>query len=117
MTINLTKEIFEEKVAKLKEKEWKFLGDKPAMIDFYADWCQPCKMVGPIVDELATEYEGKVDVYKLDTETQNEIASTFGIQSIPSILFIPLEGKPQMSVGAIPKETFIKTFKDVLSVE
>lgn len=117
MAIELTKEIFEEKIANLGEKDWKFKGDKPAMIDFWASWCGPCKMVGPIVDELSTEYEGKIDIYKLDTEAQNEVASAFGIQSIPSILFIPMEGKPQMSVGALPKETFIKTFKDIFNIE
>jgi thioredoxin len=115
-TIELNKEIFEEKITKLDEKEWKFLGDKPAMIDFFSEWCNPCKMVGPIIEELSGEFEG-IDMYKLDTEAQQELAGAFGVQSIPSILFIPMEGQPQMSVGALPKESFIKAFKEVLLVE
>ncbi len=114
-TIELTKELFEEKIADLSAKEWKFKGDKPAIIDFFANWCNPCKMVAPILEELSEEYEG-VDIYKLNTEEQGELASAFGVQSIPSILFIPMEGKPQMSVGALPKESFVTAFKDVLGV-
>ena len=114
-TIELTKELFEEKIADLSTKEWKFKGDKPAVIDFFANWCNPCKMVAPILEELSEEYEG-VDIYKLNTEEQGELASAFGVQSIPSILFIPMEGKPQMSVGALPKESFVTAFKDVLGV-
>ena len=114
----LTKETFLEKVFNFEEnKEWKFEGDKPAIIDFYADWCGPCKMVAPIMEELATEYEGKLDVYKIDTEAQQELAGAFGIQSIPSILFIPLNEQPQMAAGALPKETFQKVISDVLKVE
>lgn len=114
----LTKETFKEKVFNFEaNKEWKFEGDKPALIDFYADWCGPCKMVAPILEELSTEYEGKLDIYKVDTEAQRELSMMFGIQSIPSLLFIPLEGQPQMAMGALPKETFKKAIKDVLNVE
>ena len=114
----LTKETFLEKVFNFEEnKEWKFEGDKPAIIDFYADWCGPCKMVAPIMEELANEYEGKIDIYKIDTEAQQELAGAFGIQSIPSILFIPVGEQPQMAAGALPKETFQKVISEVLKVE
>ncbi|WP_462316999.1 thioredoxin [Marinilabilia sp.] len=114
----LTKETFKEKVFDFENnKEWKFEGDKPCLIDFYADWCQPCKMVAPILDELSDEYDGKVDIYKIDTEDQRELAGMFGIQSIPSLLFVPTEGQPQMAQGALPKDTFERAIKDVLKVE
>lgn len=115
MLEHLTKETFQSKVFNYEtNKEWKFEGDKPCMIDFYADWCGPCKMVAPILEELATEYEGKVDIYKVNTEEEQELAAVFGIRSIPSLLFVPLEGQPQMAMGALPKDTFIKAIKDVL---
>ncbi len=118
MIEHLSKETFISKVFNFEEnKEWKFEGDKPTVIDFYADWCGPCKMVAPILEELKTEYEGKIDIYKIDTEQERELAAIFGIQSIPSLLFIPLNDAPQMALGALPKETFVKTFKDVLKVE
>lgn len=114
----LTKETFKEKVFDFENnKDWKFEGDKPCLIDFYADWCQPCKMVAPILDELSEEYDGKVDIYKIDTEDQRELAGMFGIQSIPSLLFVPTEGQPQMAQGALPKDTFERAIKDVLKVE
>jgi thioredoxin len=114
----LTKETFKEKVFDYEtNKEWKFAGDKPCMVDFYADWCGPCKMVAPILEELAEEYNGKLDVYKIDTEKETELASVFGIRSIPSLLFVPKDGQPQMAMGALPKETFVQAFKDVLKVE
>ncbi|MBK3518845.1 thioredoxin [Carboxylicivirga marina] len=118
MVQHLTNETFKEKVFNYSDsKEWKFEGDKPAVIDFYADWCGPCKTVAPILDELAGEFEGKLDIYKVDTEAERELAGAFGIQSIPSILFIPKGGQPQMAQGALPKDTFIRAFKDVLKVE
>jgi thioredoxin 1 len=118
MLEHLTLETFKEKVFNFEvNKEWKFEGSKPCMIDFYADWCGPCKMVAPILEELATEYAGKLDIYKVDTEDQRELAAVFGIQSIPSILFVPAAGQPQMAMGALPKDTFKKAFKDVLNVE
>jgi thioredoxin 1 len=118
MPVQLTKETFLEKVFNYEEnKEWKFEGDKPAIIDFYADWCGPCKMVAPIMEELAQEYDGKIDVYKINTDEQQELAGAFGIQSIPSILFIPLDEQPQMAAGALPKETFQKVISDVLKIE
>jgi thioredoxin len=98
-------------------EEWKFEGSLPTVIDFYADWCGPCKMVAPILEELSKEYEGKVNIYKVDTEDQQQLAAMFGIRSIPSILFIPMDGKPQMSAGALPKQAFKETFKEVFKVE
>jgi thioredoxin len=114
----LTQESFKEKVFNFEEnKDWKFEGEKPCMIDFYADWCQPCKMVAPILEELQEEYDGKINIYKIDTEDQKQLAGMFGIQSIPSLLFVPVEGQPQMAVGALPKETFKQAIKDVLKVD
>ena len=118
MVEHLTKETFIEKVFNYEEnKEWKFKGDKPCLIDFYADWCAPCKMVAPILEDLSKEYEGKLNIYKIDTEAEQELAGIFGIRSIPSLLFVPSEGEPQMAMGALPKETFEKAIKDVLGVE
>lgn len=118
MIEHLTKETFLTKVFNYEiNKEWKFEGEKPAIIDFYADWCGPCKIVAPILEELATDFDGKIDIYKVNTEEEQELASVFGIRSIPSILFIPSDGPPQMAMGALPKDTFIKAFKDVLGVE
>ncbi len=114
----LTKETFKEKVFDFeKNKDWKFEGELPCIIDFYADWCQPCKMVAPVLEELATEYDGKLDIYKVDTEDQRELSAMFGIQSIPSLLFVPKDGQPQMTQGALPKDSFKKAFKDVFNVE
>jgi len=118
MTEHLTKKTFLSKVFDFeKNKEWKFEGERPCIIDFYADWCGPCKMVGPILEELSTEYEGKMDVYKVNTEEEQELAGAFGIRSIPSFLFVPVNGQPQMAMGALPKETFVKAFKEVLGIE
>jgi thioredoxin 1 len=118
MTEHLTKETFISKVFNYEvNKEWKFEGNLPCLIDFYADWCGPCKIVAPVLEELAAEYNGKLNIYKIDTEQENELASVFGIRSIPSLLFVPKEGQPQMAMGALPKDTLVKAFKDVLGVE
>jgi thioredoxin len=118
MTEHLTVETFKQKVFDYEaNKDWKFEGELPCIVDFYAEWCGPCKMVAPILEELADEYAGKLNVYKVNTEEQQELAGIFGIQSIPSLLFIPKEGQPQMAMGALPKETFVKAFKEVLNVE
>jgi thioredoxin 1 len=115
---SLTKESFLQKVFNYEQnKEWKFEGELPCIVDFYADWCGPCKMVEPILQELAQEYQGKLDIYRVDTEAQQELAAAFGIQSIPSILFVPLNDKPQMAVGALPKNALEKAIKEVLKVE
>ncbi len=106
MSERLTRETFLEKVFDYeKNTEWKFAGELPCVIDFYADWCGPCKMVAPIMDELSKEYAGKVNFYKVNTDEEQELAGAFGIQSIPSILFVPMKDKPQMAVGALPKNT------------
>jgi thioredoxin 1 len=118
MTEHLTMDTFKEKVFNFEaNKEWKFEGEKPCLIDFYADWCGPCKMVAPILEELSEEYDGKLDIYKVNTEEQRELSAIFGIQSIPSLLFVPKDGQPQMAMGALPKDTLEKAFKDVLKVQ
>ncbi len=112
---HLTKQAFFEKVFNYEQnKEWKFEGEIPCIIDFYADWCQPCKIVAPILEDLSKEYEGKVNIYKVNTEQETELAAAFGIRSIPSMLFCPHDGQPQMAVGALPKETIIQAINDVL---
>ncbi len=115
-TVHLTKTDFLEKVANYESNpsEWKYLGDKPAIIDFYADWCQPCKMVAPILEELAQEYKDDIYIYKVNTEQEQELAGAFGIRSIPSILFVPMEGQPQMAMGALPKASFKEAIDQVL---
>ena len=114
---HLTKESFKEKVFNFDlNKEWKFEGTVPAIIDFYADWCGPCKMIAPILEDLQKEYGDRLNIYKVNTEEQQELAGMFGIQSIPSILFVPAEGQPQMALGALPKETFKSAINDVLKV-
>ena len=118
MLEHLTKETFKEKVFNFEEnKEWKYEGSVPCMIDFYADWCGPCKMVAPVLEELQKEYGDNLVIYKVDTEQEQELAGMFGIQSIPSLLFVPVDGQPQMAMGALPKTTFEKAISDVLKVE
>jgi thioredoxin len=115
-TIKLTKAEFLTKVANYEANpsEWKYLGDKPCIIDFYADWCGPCKTIAPILEELAKEYDGQIYIYKVDTEKEQELAAAFGIRSIPSLLFVPMNEQPQMAQGALPKETFKKAIDEVL---
>ena len=112
---HLTKETFLTKVFNFeKNKDWKFEGDKPCLIDFYADWCQPCKMVAPILEELSKKYEGKINIYKINTEEQTELSAAFGIKSIPSLLFCPTDTQPQMAAGALPKDSLIKAIEEIL---
>ncbi|MFZ4520640.1 MAG: thioredoxin [Bacteroidales bacterium] len=115
----LTAESFQKLVWDYKSspKDWKFIGDQPCIIDFYADWCRPCKMVAPIMDELSKEYAGKVRIYKVNTDEQKELAALFNINSIPAVLFIPKSGKPQMSVGAQQKPAFVDMIRNVLLVK
>ena len=115
-TISLTKGQFLTKVANYEEnpQEWNYLGDKPCIIDFYADWCGPCKMVAPILEELAEEYKDDIYIYKVDTEAEQELAAAFGIRSIPSILFCPMGEQPQMAQGALPKDGFKQAIDEVL---
>ena len=113
---HLTAQTFKQKVMDYEKnpQQWIFEGDKPAIVDFYADWCRPCRMIAPILEELAVEYEGKIDIYKVDTEAQRELATIFGIQSLPTVLFIPMQGKPSMQKGALPKESFKQIIDDFL---
>ncbi len=114
---HLTKEAFLKKVFDYENnREWKFAGELPTIIDFYADWCGPCKMVSPILEGLSKEYAGRVNFYKVDTEVEQELAAVFGIRSIPSILFVPKEGKPQMALGALPKDSLVQAINSVLKV-
>lgn len=112
---HLTKETFLTKVFNYElNQEWKFEGELPCLIDFYADWCGPCKMVAPILEELSKEFDGKINIYKVNTEEQQELAGAFGIQSIPSLLFCPKDGKPQMAMGALPKQAMTDAINEVL---
>ena len=114
MAEHLTKQTFLEKVFDYtKSKEWKFQGNIPAVVDFWAPWCGPCRIVGPVIDELSKEYAGKVNFYKVNTEDEQELASVFGIQSIPSLLFIPKDKQPMMAVGALPKDNL----KEIINKE
>jgi thioredoxin len=114
----LTKEAFLEKVFNYEQnKDWKYEGDLPCLIDFYADWCGPCKMVHPVLEELSKEYDGKIKIYQIDTEAEQELAAAFGIRSIPSLLFCPADGQPQMAQGALPKATLKKAIEEILLSE
>jgi thioredoxin len=113
---HLTTQTFKLKVMDYEKntQQWVFEGDKPAIVDFYADWCRPCRMIAPIMEELAVEYKGKIDIYKVDTEAQRELASVFGIQSLPTVLFIPVQGKPSMQKGAMTKEAYKQIIDEML---
>ena len=115
-TITLTKADFLAKVANYETSptEWKYLGDKPALVDFYASWCGPCKALAPVLEELAAEYGDSIYIYKVNTEEQQELAAAFGIRSIPTLLFIPKEGKPQIAQGALPKAQLKEAIDKVL---
>ena len=118
MTENLTKKTFLEKVFNYeKNKDWVYEGKLPAIIDFYAYWCGPCKMIAPVLEELSDAYAGKITIYKVDTEAEQELAAAFAIRSIPSMLFIPMSEQPQMANGALPKQELQKLIQDVLKVE
>ena len=114
-TIQLSTQDFKEKVFDYEnEQEWQYKGSLPAIIDFYADWCGPCKMVAPVLEGLAKEYEGRLVIYKVDTEKEQELSSVFGIQSIPTFLFIPVDGDPMMQPGAFPKKVFEQVIEERL---
>jgi thioredoxin len=115
-TIHLTKAEFLTRVANYEKSptEWKYLGDKPCIIDFYASWCGPCKTIAPILEELSKEYEGQLYIYKINTEEEQELAGAFGVRSIPTVIFCPMVAAPQMSKGAMPKESFVKAINDLL---
>jgi thioredoxin len=113
---HLTPQTFKKKVMDYEKNqhEWVFEGDKPAIVDFYASWCRPCRMIAPIMEELADEYKGQIDIYKVDTDAQHELATVFGIQSLPTVLFIPMQGKPSMQKGAMDKESYKKIIDEFM---
>lgn len=115
-TKNLTKSEFVRRISDIKNNpnRWEFLGERPAIIDFYATWCGPCKILAPVLDEIAAEYKGRIDVYKINVEEEEELAALFGIRSVPSILFIPMSGKLQMAHGALPKKTLNEAVNNIL---
>ena len=115
----LTTAEFKKKVMDydLHPREWVFEGDRPVIVDFYATWCRPCKMTAPIVEDLAKDYKGKIDFYKVDIDKEQELAAAFGIQSIPTFLFVPAKGNPTMQTGAMQKEDFEKIIKSILVQE
>ena len=115
MSEKLTKARFLKEIFDFEnENTWKYKGELPSVIDFYADWCYPCKMVAPVLEELSKKYAGKVNIYKVNTDEESELAEYFGIRSIPSLLFIPKSGKPQMLVGALPKNQLDQAIQDIL---
>ncbi len=112
--IYLTTEQFNKEVCDVTKNEWKYKGNTPCVIDFYASWCGPCKRLAPIMEELAKQYKGKVVFYKVDTDKEPMLSQAFGIRSIPQILFVPMNGQPQMAQGLLPKETLQKAIEEVL---
>ena len=117
MPENLTKQSFVEKVFDFeKNSDWKYAGELPCVIDFWAPWCGPCRAVGPVIEELSKEYAGKVNFYKVNTDEEQELAGAFGIRSIPSLLFVPMTGQPKMAVGALPKNTMKEAINKELLV-
>jgi thioredoxin 1 len=113
----LTKDAFKEKIFDFENNsEWTYKGNLPAIIDFYADWCGPCKMVAPVLQEISDQYAGKVNIFKVNTDQEPEVSGAFGIQGVPSLLFIPMDDKPQMTTGALPKKVFEEIIRDVLKV-
>ena len=113
---HLTKQEFIEKVYNYEKNpdKWIYEGNMPAIIDFYATWCGPCKAISPILEELAKEYAGKIVIYKIDTDKERELAAAFGISSIPTLLFIPAKGDPQVAQGALPKESLKRAIDEFL---
>lgn len=115
-TLNL--ETFKTKIFDFeKNQEWAFIGSRPAIIDFYADWCGPCRALSPILEDIAKDYAGKIDVYKVNTDTTPELAALFGVRGLPSLLFIPPTGEPAMSTGLVPREKLDKAIQDILKVQ
>jgi len=116
--IQLTNESFKQLVFNYdKNKDWNYEGSMPAIIDFYADWCSPCRQLSPIVEEIAREYAGKIVVYKVDTEKEKGLSQKLGISGLPTLLFIPSKGKPRVSMGLVPKENLVKTINEVLLIK
>lgn len=114
--IHLTYDTFLEKVWDFEQnpQNWKFEGDIPAVIDFYADWCQPCKRIAPIMEKLAKDYEGRIHVYKIDVDDEQKLAAVFRVQSIPAVLFTPVDGQPMMQAGALTEDMYVKIIEEQL---
>lgn len=116
-TETLTQISFKDKIFDFeKGQEWQFKGAKPAIIDFYADWCGPCRALAPVLEDVAKTYEGQIDIYKVNTEATPELAAMFGVRGIPALLFIPKEGDPVMSSGYMPRETFDRAISDIFKI-
>lgn len=113
----LTLETFKSKIFDFeKEKEWTYRGELPAVIDFYADWCGPCRQLAPIIDELAQEYGGKIQFFKIDTDKSPELAALFGVRGIPALLFVPKDGEPAMNSGFVPKDGLQRAFQEIFNI-
>lgn len=116
--VHLTDDTFKKQVFNYQaNKEWKYEGTMPAIIDFYADWCAPCRQLSPVLEEIAKEYSGKIIVYKVDTEKERTLAQNLGISSLPTLLFIPAKGKPQLATGALPKNMLVKAINEVILIK
>ena len=115
----LTKEEFINKVFDYEHnrKDWQFKGQRPAIIDFSATWCSHCKATDPVLQDIANDYEGKIDVYKIDVDEQQELANAFNIRTIPSIFFVPMEGEPHISVGAMTYGGFKESIENMLKIK
>ena len=115
-TMNLTKDGFEKRITDLGTigGEWQYIGNKPAVIDFYAPWCGPCKMLSPILEELSEEYSGRIDIYKVNVDNEEELSTLLGIRSVPTLFFIPMQSEPQKASGALTKQQLKKIFEDFL---
>jgi thioredoxin 1 len=116
--IHLTDDSFKKMVFNYEKNiDWKYEGNRPAIIDFYADWCAPCRQLSPVVEEIAKEYSGKIDIFKVDTEKERMLAQKLGITGLPTLLFIPAKGKPQVTMGVLPKESLVKAINEILLVK
>lgn len=115
-TINLTKADFLERVVNFDKNptEWIYLGDKPSIVNFYASWCAPCRMLAPVLEELAAEYEGQIYIYKINVDAERELAAAFGIGPLPTLIFVPMNDAPQIAQGALPKDVLKQIIEEVL---
>lgn len=115
-TVHLTKEQFLRKIADYEKNpdSFRFLGSRPALIDFYAGWCGPCKMLAPVLEELSDEYAGRVDIYKVDVEQEEELAALFRVRSIPTLVYIPMDGKIRVTQGAVGKPQLKEAIENIL---
>jgi len=115
-TINLTKADFLERVVNFEKNptEWIYLGDKPSIVNFYASWCPPCRMLAPILEELAAEYEGQIYIYKINVDAERELAAAFGIGPLPTLIFVPMNDTPQIAQGALPRDVLKQIIEEVL---